>query len=161
MRSARFYLVSFFCGLVFAVGLGLSGMTQPAKVLAFLDVGGTWDPTLMFVMAGAIAVHMGFALRAKRTAKPVWAPRFSLPVREGIDARLFVGAALFGVGWGLQGYCPGPAVVASASGHAVPLVFVASMIVGLVGLRSFGAPVARAVEPSDRAAAPPTLGDAL
>jgi uncharacterized membrane protein YedE/YeeE len=132
VKSARFLLVSFLCGLVFAVGLGLSGMTQPAKVLAFLDIKGAWDPTLMFVMVGAIAVHMGFALRAKRATKPVWAPRFSLPAREGIDAQLFAGAALFGVGWGLEGYCPGPAVVASASGHAVPLVFVASMIVGLL-----------------------------
>jgi uncharacterized membrane protein YedE/YeeE len=149
VKSARSLLVSFLGGLVFAVGLGLSGMTEPAKVLAFLDVKGAWDPTLMFVMVGAIAVHMRFALRAKRATKPVWAPRFSLPARESIDARLFVGAALFGVGWGLQGYCPGPAVVASASGHAVPLVFVATMIVGLLVpgfvLRSFGRSAAPAV----------------
>jgi uncharacterized membrane protein YedE/YeeE len=132
VKARRFYAVSFLSGLVFAAGLAISGMTRPGKVLAFLDVGGAWDPTLAFVMAGAVAVHVGFALRAKRSAKPLFADRFAFPARDSIDAPLVLGAAIFGIGWGLQGYCPGPAVAASASGDAVPLVFLASMIVGLL-----------------------------
>jgi uncharacterized membrane protein YedE/YeeE len=152
VKTRWFYVVSFSSGLVFAAGLAISGMTQPAKVLGFLDVTGAWDPTLMFVMIGAIAVHMGFALRAKNAAKPLLARQFSLPARDAIDAPLFIGAALFGVGWGLEGYCPGPAVVASASGGAVPLVFVASMVAGLLAPRPrlphFGGTAARAVGPN-------------
>lgn len=131
MKSPWFYVVSFFSGLVFAGGLAISGMTQPAKVLGFLDVTGAWDPTLVFVMAAAIAVHMGFALRARRAVRPLLAAEFSAPARDATDASLFVGAAVFGVGWGLEGFCPGPAIVASASGAPVPLVFVGSMTAGL------------------------------
>jgi uncharacterized membrane protein YedE/YeeE len=97
------------------------------------------DPTLVFVMAGAIIVHMGFALRAKRALAPLLAPGFVRPVRDAIDTSLFVGASLFGVGWGLQGYCPGPAIVASASGSSVPIVFLASMIAGMLAPRIPGA----------------------
>jgi uncharacterized membrane protein YedE/YeeE len=137
MKNRWPLLVAFAAGTVFALGLGLSGMTRPGKVVAFLDVAGAWDVTLAFVMAGAIAVHIGFALRAKRASAPLLGPRFVLPARDAVDASLLVGASLFGVGWGLQGYCPGPAIVASASGSAVPIVFVASMIAGLLAPRLF------------------------
>ena len=129
--------VAFASGLVFAVGLGISGMGQPAKVLAFLDVAGAWDPSLLLVMGGAIAVHFGFAQRAKRSVAPVLAPSFALPPSGTLTKSLFAGSALFGVGWGLAGYCPGPAVLAIASGNAVPLTFVAAMLAGMLLHRAF------------------------
>ncbi|HEY3594199.1 MAG TPA: DUF6691 family protein, partial [Polyangiaceae bacterium] len=119
-------------GLVFATGLTLSGMTNPAKILAFLDITGRWDPSLLLVMGAAVATHLPFALWAKRASHPLVAQRFAFPARDALDGSLFFGAALFGVGWGMQGYCPGPAIVALASGGTVPLVFVATMIVGLL-----------------------------
>ena len=129
-RGANF--VSFASGLVFAVGLGIAGMGRPAKVLAFLDVAGAWDPSLAFVMASAIAVHMAFAVRAKRGGVPVLASSYALPERDALDLSLFVGAATFGIGWGLVGYCPGPAVVGAASGAFTPIAFVGAMLAGLV-----------------------------
>ncbi len=130
--------VAFAAGLVFAVGLGIAGMGRPSKVLAFLDVTGAWDPSLAFVMASAIAVHIGFALRAKRGGAPVFATSYVLPKRDGLDLSLFAGAATFGIGWGLVGYCPGPAVVGVASGNATPVAFVVAMIAGLVLQRALG-----------------------
>lgn len=118
---------AFVSGLLFALGLVLSGMTQPAKIIGFLDLFGRWDPSLAFVMAGAIAVHLPvYRLVARRR------PPFAAPGDERIDAALVGGAALFGVGWGLAGYCPGPAVVAAVSGQVSTLVFVASMAVGML-----------------------------
>ncbi len=127
----KFLLVSFLSGLVFALGLGISGMTQPAKVIGFLDLFGRWDPSLAFVMGGAIAAHFVFARRAARGGAPRLAPRFELPLQTDIDARLVVGAALFGVGWGLSGLCPGPAVVSSVAGAPGTLVFVAAMLASI------------------------------
>ena len=124
-------VVSFASGLLFAVGLGIAGMGRPAKVLAFLDVGGAWDPSLAFVMASAIAVHMGFALRARRGGVPVLASSYAFPKRDGFDLPLFVGAATFGVGWGLGGFCPGPAIVSLAWTAAPVLIFVAAMCAGM------------------------------
>jgi uncharacterized membrane protein YedE/YeeE len=123
--------VSFISGVIFAIGLGIAGMGRPAKVLAFLDIAGAWDPSLAFVMASAIAVHVGFALRAKRGGAPVLAARYILPKKEALDVSLFVGAAVFGVGWGLVGYCPGPAVEGAVTGRSTTLVFVGAMLVGL------------------------------
>ena len=140
MKTRATYLVSFLSGLVFAIGLGLSGMTRPGKVLAFLDVTGAWDPTLAFVMGGAIALHAGFALRAKRAAAPLLGPSYVMPTRESLDRSLVLGATLFGVGWGLQGYCPGPAVVAATSGDWVPIVFLAFMVVGFAVPRLYQKP---------------------
>ncbi|HTN82666.1 MAG TPA: DUF6691 family protein [Sorangium sp.] len=131
-------------GALFAVGLGVSGMTQPSRVIGFLDVAGDWDPSLAFVMAGAISVHF-LAYRALRRQQgaaegggPARAPRFPLlaarvvvPTRTDLDARLFAGAALFGVGWGLAGYCPGPALVSLATGSHAVLAFVAAMAAGM------------------------------
>lgn len=131
-------VVSFASGLLFAIGLAIAGMGRPGKVLAFLDVAGAWDPSLAFVMASAIAVHMGFAVRARRGGVPVLAASYALPKRDTLDLSLFVGAATFGIGWGLVGYCPGPAVIASASGNFTPIAFVGAMLVGLWLQRSLG-----------------------
>jgi len=124
-------LASFFIGLLFSAGLAVSRMIDPAKVVGFLDVAGDWDPTLAVVMAGAlIAAAPGFAAARRREA-PVLGGRFEIPTRRDIDARLLGGAALFGVGWGLSGFCPGPAVAALSTGLAPVAVFVAAMIAGM------------------------------
>ena len=123
---------AFGAGLVFAMGLGLSGMTQPTKVVGFLDVAGAWDPSLAFVMLGAIAVHAIFVRRSKGSSAPRFATAFSiLPPPNVIDGRLLVGAALFGVGWGIAGLCPGPALVSLVTLAPASLAFVASMLVGM------------------------------
>src|SRR5690242_16713685 len=126
-------LASFVCGLVFGAGLLISGMNQPEKVLGFLDIFGAWDATLAFVMAGAVAIaSVGFAL-ARRRAAPLFAAKFSWPERRDIDAPLVSGAILFGIGWGLVGICPGPALV-NLAGLSVPIVvFVAAMVIGMLG----------------------------
>jgi uncharacterized membrane protein YedE/YeeE len=130
-REATRHLVPFALGALFAVGLGVSGMTDPRKVVGFLDVTGAWDPSLALVMLGAVGVHFWFARWALRAQKPVAAPRFFLAGETAIDASLLAGAAIFGLGWGIAGYCPGPAVVAAASGSASALVFLASMLAGI------------------------------
>jgi uncharacterized membrane protein YedE/YeeE len=119
-------------GFVFGAGLLISGMTQPAKVIGFLDVIGGWDPTLMFVMGGGVGVYL-IAFRAIRAwrREPWFDVKFHLPTRRDLDAPLLVGAALFGIGWGLGGLCPGPGIVAAASGSLTGLAFVAAMLVGM------------------------------
>ena len=120
------------CGVVFGAGLALSGMTNPAKVLAFLDVFGRWDPTLALVMGAALAVSaLGYAL-ARGASRPWFAEVFALPTRRDIDARLIGGAALFGVGWGLVGLCPGPALASLSRGSGEVLVFAGAMIAAVV-----------------------------
>jgi uncharacterized membrane protein YedE/YeeE len=125
--------VSFACGLVFGIGLLISGMTDTGKVLGFLDIFGAWDATLAFVMAGAVAVTgLGFAL-ARRRGAPVLAARNLWPTRKDIDAALVIGATLFGIGWGLVGLCPGPALV-NLAGLGLPvIVFVVAMAAGMLG----------------------------
>ena len=126
-------LVFFLAGLIFAIGLAISGMTQPHKVVGFLDFFGNWIPDLAFVMGGAVITNF-IALRLTlRREKPVFAPAFGLPTRTDLDARLIGGAALFGMGWGLGGFCPGPALVALPSGMTPVLVFVGAMLVGMIG----------------------------
>jgi len=136
-------IASFGCGLLFGAGLLISGMTQPEKVLGFLDIFGAWDATLAFVMAGAVAVTaIGFTL-ARRRAAPVLAPKYSWPERNDIDAPLVTGAILFGIGWGLVGICPGPALVNLAGWSQPILVFVAAMALGMLGYEGYrrsGAP---------------------
>lgn len=118
-------------GLLFGAGLILSGMSNPAKVLAFLDVGGTWDPSLLFVMAGAILVA-AFAFRFARTrVRPLFGDRIHIPGAGSVDARLVLGSIVFGVGWGLVGYCPGPALTSLAVGGRSTLLFVAAMVAGM------------------------------
>lgn len=122
--------VAFACGVLFSVGLGVSQMTTPGKVIGFLDVFGDWDPSLLVVMAGAVLVYaLGHRL-ALRLGRPLIARRFHVDDR-GLDARLFVGAAAFGVGWGLSGFCPGPAVTSVATGALPVLVFVGAMLSGM------------------------------
>lgn len=123
-------------GLIFGAGLSLSGMSDPAKVLAFLDVLGAWDPSLALVMLGAIAVaFVGFRAARARTTSLSGAP-MSLPARRDITPSLVLGSALFGIGWGLVGLCPGPAFVALGQGHADAILFLVAMLggAGLVDL---------------------------
>jgi len=124
-------LVAFACGVLFAFGLAISGMTHPSKVLAFLDFAGAWDPSLALVMASGVLVNVLFFRVALRRGAPLLGGTFALPSRQSIDARLVGGAAVFGVGWGLGGFCPGPAVVSVAGGAAPVIVFVVAMVVGM------------------------------
>ena len=123
-------LAGYLAGLLFGLGLAIGGMTDPARVIDFLDVAGDWDPTLMFVLGGAVVTtFIGYRLVWRRQA-PLFESRFQLPTRHDFDARLLGGAALFGVGWGLSGYCPGPAV-ASVVGLSAPLMaMLVAMVVG-------------------------------
>lgn len=126
-------LTSFGCGLLFGAGLLISGMTQPDKVLGFLDLFGAWDATLAFVMAGAVAVTAaGFAL-ARQRGGPMLAEKLQWPTRRDIDAPLVAGAILFGIGWGLIGLCPGPALVNFAGLSLPVIVFVMAMAAGMIG----------------------------
>jgi len=126
-------LSEFIVGLVFGLGLLLSGMTDPGKVLGFLDLFGQWDPSLAFVMGGAILVgFFAFAL-AKRRTTSFLGGALSLPTSNVIDKRLVIGGLLFGAGWGLAGFCPGPALVSMAAGQEKALIFVAAMVLGMVG----------------------------
>lgn len=122
---------SFVSGGLFGAGLLLSGMTRPDKVIAFLDIFGDWDPSLAAVMGGAIGVHLFAYLLVKRMPHPIMTERWSLPSRRDIDPRLVVGAVLFGVGWGLAGYCPGPALTSTAAGAGPALLFTGSMLAGM------------------------------
>jgi uncharacterized protein len=123
--------VAFLVGLLFGLGLLLSGMANPAKVLGFLDLAGVWDPSLMLVMVGAIALAMGpFAWAKKHRVSLLGCP-LSLPTATQIDRRLVVGSVLFGVGWGLTGFCPGPALVALGAGEIKALIFVVFMLLGM------------------------------
>jgi|SRR5215471_6136771 len=141
-------LASFLCGLIFGIGLLISGMTQPAKVLGFLDVFGQWDPTLAFVMAGAVAASSaGYAL-ARRSPRPIIATQHLWPKPTDIDRPLVVGSVLFGIGWGLVGLCPGPAVVNLTTLSLRLIVFVIAMVAGMIAqdLWWSRAPSAKAIE---------------
>lgn len=129
-------LFAFFIGLLFGLGLLLSGMTDPGKIQGFLDLAGSWDPSLAFVMAGAIAVGVfAFALARRRTLS-VLGGAMQLPTATAIDRRLVLGSLVFGVGWGLAGFCPGPGLVSMASGEVKGLVFVLALLVGMVVFES-------------------------
>lgn len=133
-------MLQFAIGLLFGVGLVVGGMSDPAKVLNFLDItaipAGTWDPSLAFVMSGGIAVTMvGFRFVFKMS-KPIFGEKFHLPSANELDARVVIGPALFGVGWGLAGFCPGPAFTALGGGTTVSLIFVAAMLTGMYVARS-------------------------
>jgi uncharacterized membrane protein YedE/YeeE len=124
-------LFAFVAGLVFGLGLIVAGMVNPAKILGFLDIAGKWDPSLALVMAGAIAVGLvAFALARRRTMSALGLP-MQLPSASTVDARLVGGSLVFGIGWGLAGFCPGPAIVAIGAGHPKAAVFVAAMLLGM------------------------------
>jgi len=123
-------LSSFVIGIFFGLGLAVSEMINPARVIGFLDVAGRWDPTLMFVMGGALAITLpGYALILRRR-QPLFNGEFFLPTKRDIDRQLILGAALFGIGWGLGGFCPGPALASLASGSPAVFLFVLAMIAG-------------------------------
>ncbi len=125
-------LMAALAGLVFGLGLLVSGMADPQKVLGFLDIAGAWDPSLALVMGGAIALGLpGFALARRRSRSLLGAP-MQLPARQTIDAPLLFGSALFGIGWGLAGYCPGPALVGTAAGLGSAAIFSAAMLAGML-----------------------------
>lgn len=128
----RQVVIALFAGALFGAGLALSGMADPQRVRAFLDLFGAWDPTLAFVMAGAI-VPMAIAWRIQaRLQAPLSATRFSLPVSRDVDRRLLIGAALFGVGWGIAGLCPGPAIANLAIAPAPAAIFITAMLAGML-----------------------------
>ncbi len=128
--SAR-TVVAFVSGVLFSAGLVLSGMTHPAKVQGFLDVSGRWDPSLAFVMGGAIAVMAPIVALVRRRGRPLFDTTLHEPKPKAIDARLVGGSVLFGVGWGIGGLCPGPALVSLATGSLPIVAFVAAMLVGI------------------------------
>ena len=120
-------------GSLFALGLAIAGMTIPANVVGFLDMFGDWNPRLAFVMIGAIAIHApSYWGLVRRRPAPALAPTFELPERSNIDARLVAGAAIFGVGWGIGGYCPGPAVASLGTGALEVAIFVGAMLAGML-----------------------------
>ncbi len=124
-------MIEFILGLLFGLGLLISGMTDPSKVLGFLDLAGTWDPSLVFVMGGGVMVGvLGFAWAKKRSTS-LSGQAFQWPDLVHIDRPLVLGSLMFGVGWGLAGFCPGPALVSMAAGHDKALVFVLAMVAGM------------------------------
>jgi uncharacterized membrane protein YedE/YeeE len=125
-------LVALLSGIAFGIGLILSGMVNPAKVLAFLDITGQWDPSLAFVMAGAVLVGYFAFKSAKRRGQTLLSAPIHLPTSSKVDSRLILGSLVFGIGWGLAGICPGPGLVLAASGHSGAIVFVVAMLLGML-----------------------------
>ena len=130
---AKSNIASFICGIVFSIGLGISGMTQPQKVIGFLDVFGEWDLSLAFVMSGAVLSYLILQLWIQRNFSiPVLGGSFQITSRKDLDRSLIIGALLFGSGWGLGGYCPGPAITSLGSGSLNALLFVVAMGIGML-----------------------------
>ena len=130
---AKSNIASFICGILFSIGLGISGMTQPQKVIGFLDVFGEWDLSLVFVMFGAVLSYLILQLWIQRNFSiPVLGGSFQIPSRKDLDGSLIIGALLFGSGWGLGGYCPGPAITSLGSGSLNALLFVFAMGIGML-----------------------------
>ena len=154
MKVSLGHALGAFCaGLLFGVGLVLSGMTQPQKVLGFLDVFGRFDPSLLLVMGGAVGVHaLAYRLITRRNT-PLFASHFALPTRRDVDAKLLLGAAIFGAGWGLSGYCPGPSIVSLAAGSTAVVVFVSAMLTGMLITSKLEGAWARRRQPSPPTAA--------
>ena len=138
-------LAGLLAGTVFGLGLAVSQMTNPEKVLNFLDVLGTWDPSLIFTMGGAVVVTF-IGYRLVIGGRPLFAAEQQVPTNRVIDTRLVTGAAIFGLGWGMAGYCPGPAVTGLASGRLEPVLFLAAVYVGFVAAGARPAPRPRAIE---------------
>lgn len=129
-------VLTFLTGLIFGSGIAVSGMINPAKVLNFFDIAGAWDPSLAFVMAGAVVVaFIGYRVVLRRP-KPVYEPSFGIPTKHAMDGRLILGSAIFGIGWGIAGFCPGGALPALGSGNMDVIIFVAALIVGILATRA-------------------------
>lgn len=131
-------IIPLFCGALFSAGVCLSGMVRPSKVLGFLDFGGLWDASLLLVMGSALALHVVAWRIVKRMTGPRFGTAFPAPPEQIIDARLIGGAALFGVGWGLSGFCPGPALVTLVSGSTASFVFVGTMLAAMLAFDRSG-----------------------
>jgi uncharacterized protein len=128
----RNHFISLVSGLLFGLGLSISGMTDPLRVLGFLDMFGQFDPSLIFVLGGAVLTSLiGFTITLKRT-KPIWADAFDLPLKQAVDRPLVMGSILFGLGWGASGYCPGPALASLAQPTMHLVIFVAAMLIGML-----------------------------
>lgn len=147
-------LTALLSGLIFGIGLTLSGMIDPARVLGFLDVTGAWDPRLAFVLAGAVSVSAIGTAISRRCARPALAAQFDRPPSRPIDAKLLLGAALFGVGWGLAGFCPGPAIASLSLGLGKSIFFVLAMLAGMLAHRLMFVPGGRAGKASRPARLP-------
>jgi uncharacterized membrane protein YedE/YeeE len=129
--------IALIAGLIFGLGLGLSQMIDRDRVLGFLDIAGTWDPTLLFVLGGAVGVTIVTFRFVLRLPHPLLTQKFYLPTKTSIDKPLIIGAAIFGVGWGIAGYCPGPAITALTLGIVNPVLFIIALIVGSLGYKHF------------------------
>ena len=149
------YAAAFGTGALFAVGLAVSGMTKPAKVVGFLDITGSWDASLAFVMMGAIAVHFVLYRVVTRRPSPLFDAKFHVPTRKDIDLRVVLGAALFGVGWGLGGFCPGPGLVTAGGGSLGAVVFVVGMTIGMLVEHAAARASARTQQPAGAARTTP------
>jgi uncharacterized membrane protein YedE/YeeE len=123
-------LIALFSGLLFGLGLGLSQMINRDRVLGFLDVAGAWDSTLLFVLGGAVTVTLIAFRFVLRRPQPIFAEKFNLPTKKDLDKPLVIGAAIFGIGWGICGYCPGPGITALVLGNGNPILFLVSLIAG-------------------------------
>lgn len=131
------FIVSALIGAIFGLGIAISGMANPAKVLNFFDVAGSWDPSLIFVMGGAlITTAIGYLVVFGARSKPIFDADFHLPINKTIDARLIGGSAVFGIGWGIAGFCPGGAIPALGFGGLPVIAFIGAMIIGIVLARS-------------------------
>lgn len=130
-------LVALLSGAIFGLGLALSGMTQPAKIVRFLDFTGAWDPTLVLVMCGAVGVYMPLQWLARRRGRTLGGLALLVPTRNDLDPRLLAGSALFGIGWGIGGICPGPALTTLGAGTARGVLFAAAMLAGMLLFRVF------------------------
>jgi uncharacterized protein len=129
-------LSSLFIGALFGIGIAISGMANPAKVLNFFDLFGTWDPSLIFVMGGAlVTAAIGYRIVFGRQSKPLFEPSFLVPTSRVIDKRLVAGSAVFGMGWGIAGFCPGGAIPALGLGYSETVIFVVAMAVGIIAAR--------------------------
>jgi uncharacterized membrane protein YedE/YeeE len=143
----RYFLPGLVVGLLFGAGLALSDMINPARVLAFLDVAGRWDPTLAFVMGGALLPSAAGYWLMRRMHRPLMARDFRIPQNRTVEPKLLAGAAIFGIGWGLAGFCPGPAIAAVGFGLWQPWLFVAAMLGGMLLHRLYEDWVPRRVQP--------------
>ena len=139
---AKSNIASFICGILFSIGLGISGMTQPQKVIGFLDVFGEWDLSLAFVMCGAVLSYFALQLWIQRKFSiPLLGESFEIPTRKDLDRSLILGALLFGSGWGIGGYCPGPVITSLGSGSLNAMMFVFSMGIGILLADRFVSPM--------------------